>query len=348
MSSSIPKQHKAAVIKNAKGKMETVTKDTPQPQNGEVLIKVTASGICASDHFTVQGMMGSPYPLSAGHEVVGRLAALGPGVDETQFKVGSRVGLGWNGGYCSQCEPCREGDFIHCEKSRITGVTIDGGHQQYIAAHASAVVHLPQDSNMKDSEVAPLLCAGNTVYEAMLYGNMRAGDVVLVQGLGGLGHLAIQIARKAGCQVVAVSGSPDKKELAQQLGAHHYFSAKDDLAGNMKKLGLKAKVAVATAPSGDAPKALIPVLDRYGTLVIVGTPNDGKPLDIDTFALISKCCNVRGAACGPAASNDRFTAWCNLFDIKAMVQEWPLEKAHEAFEDTMNGKPKFRNVIVME
>lgn len=229
---------------------------------------------------------------------------------------------------------------------KVTGVTRDGGHQEYLIADKSAVVHLPESLHMKDAELAPLLCAGNTVYEALKKSGMQAGDTILIQGLGGLGHLAIQVARKAGCKVVVVSGSPDKKELALELGAHYYFSAQDDvseryldscdianvlpqLAKEMQKIG-SAKIALATAPSGDAPQALIPVLDRYGTLAIVGTPNDGKELGVNTLSLITKALNVRGLTCGSASDNDSFCEWCDLFGVKSMVKEWPLEQAFEA------------------
>lgn len=339
------KTHKSAQVKQANGKLEIVEKQTPTAGRNQVLIKVIASGICASDHFTMTGIMGSPYPLSPGHEVVGRIDSLGEGCNK-EWKVGQRVGLGWNGGYCHQCRNCRRGDFVHCASGRVTGVTVDGGHQEYVLADESAVVNLPEELNMTEAQLAPLLCAGNTVYEALLDAGMKAGDTIVVSGLGGLGSLALSIARKAGCIVACVSGSPDKKELALKLGAHYYFSSKDNLQEEFKKVG-PVKIALATAPSGDAPKQLIPLLDKYGKLVIVGTPNDGKALEVNTMDLISNYISVHGAKCGPAASNDHFVKWCNLSDIKSMSIEWPLEKAHEALTDTLQGKPKFRNVIMM-
>ncbi|PWN32306.1 alcohol dehydrogenase [Meira miltonrushii] len=339
------KTHRAAQVKQANGKLEIVNKQTPQAGRNEILIKVVASGICASDHFTMTGMMNSPYPLSPGHEVVGRIETLGQDCSK-DWKVGQRVGLGWNGGYCHQCTFCRKGDFVHCQASKITGVTIDGGHQEFVLASESAVVDLPEDLKMTDSELAPLLCAGNTVYEALLDAGLKAGDTIIVQGLGGLGHIALQVGRKAGAVVVCISGSPEKKDLALKLGAHYYFSSKDNLEEEMKKIG-PAKIALATAPSGDAPKQLIPLLDKYGKLIIVGTPNDGKELGVNTMALISQYIGVQGAKCGHAADNEHFIKWCNLAEIKSMSKEWPLEKAHEALTDTFTGKPQFRNVIVM-
>ena len=226
--------HRAAQIKQANGKLEIVEKQTPNAGKNEILIKVMASGICASDHVTMTGAMGSPYPLSPGHEVVGKIEKLGEDCHKG-WKVGQRVGLGWNGGYCHQCQNCRKGDFIHCDSGMVTGVTIDGGHQEFVLADESAVVDLPQDLNMSDAELAPLLCAGNTVYEALLSVGMKAGDTIIVQGLGGLGHLAVQVARKAGCVVVCISGSPEKKDLALKLGANYYLSSKDNLEEAFKK-----------------------------------------------------------------------------------------------------------------
>ncbi|MCO5565382.1 hypothetical protein L7F22_019055 [Adiantum nelumboides] len=339
------KTHKAAQVKQANGKLEIVEKQTPTAGKNEILIKVIASGICASDHFTMTGIMGSPYPLSPGHEVVGRIESLGQDCNK-EWKVGQRVGLGWNGGYCHQCSFCRKGDFIHCEKSKVTGVSIDGGHQEFVLASESAVVILPEELKMSDAELAPLLCAGNTVYEALLDAGLRAGDTIIVQGLGGLGHLAVQVGRKAGAIVVCISGSPDKKELALKLGANYYLSSKDNLEEEFKKIG-KAKIALATAPSGDAPKQLIPLLDKYGKLIIVGTPNDGKELGVNTMDLITGYIGVQGAKCGHAANNEHFIKWCNLSEIKSISKEWPLEKAAEALKDTLEGRPKFRNVIIM-
>lgn len=333
-SNNVPQKHKAAQILKANGDLTLVDKDTPKPKRNEVLIKVSASSICASDHFTQSGIMGSPFPMSPGHEVVGSVAALGEDVDPEQYPIGHRVGLGWNGGYCTKCLACRQGDFIHCQKGWVTGVTIDGGHQQYVIAQETALVNLPKELKMKDSELAPLMCAGNTVYSALMKGGAQAGDIVVVQALGGLGHLAIQIAAKAGCTVVCISGSPQKKDLALKLGAHHYFTTDDNVEEEMKKIGL-AKVAIATAPSGEAPKKLVPLLERYGTLVIVGAPADGKPLQVNTMDLISKYVRIQGLACGAAASNDHFTDWCSKMEIKSMVKEWPLEKAADAVSSTL-------------
>ncbi|UZJ57004.1 hypothetical protein CBS101457_006324 [Exobasidium rhododendri] len=344
---SAPKQHKAAQIKEKNAKYSIETIETPQPGPNEVLIKVTASGICASDHFAISGMMPAPFPMSPGHEVVGKIVSHGQNVDKGLWSDGQTVGVGWNGGFCTHCNPCRAGDFIHCDKHKVTGITQQGGHQEYLIVDQTALVNLPANSGMTDAEMAPLLCAGNTVYEALINSGAKAGDVVIVQGLGGLGHLAIQYGHRMGCIVIGFSGSPEKKELALKLGADHYISADQDVAAEVNKIGL-AKAVIATAPSGKAPAQLIPLLANYGTLVIVGAPADGSSLEVNTMDLISKFARIQGVTCGSASSNDKVTQWSAKAGIKAMVTEWPLEKAQEAWNDTQNGKPKFRNVIVFK
>lgn len=226
---SAPKQHKAALIKEKDGQYHIETIDTVQPGPTEVLIKVTASGICASDHFAIAGMMGAPYPMSPGHEVVGKVVAHGQNVDQKLWPNGKRVGAGWNGGYCTHCNNCRLGDFIHCDSHRVTGINQQGGHQEYLVVDQTALVNLPAEGKISDAEMAPLLCAGNTVFEALTQSGVKPGDVVIVQGLGGLGHLALQYANRMGCIVVGFSGSPEKKELALKLGAHHYISSSDNV-----------------------------------------------------------------------------------------------------------------------
>lgn len=325
------------------------TVPTPQPNDSQVLIKVAASGVCYSDHFAVEGMMGTQFPYTPGHEVVGHLVAKGKGVSD-EYKEGSLVGLGWNGGYCHQCDACRKGEFYACHSFQVTGVTAPtgGGHQEYVLAHWTAVVKLPENTGISVNEMAPLLCAGLTVNDALRHGNAKAGDVVLIQGIGGLGHLALQFARKAGFHVVAVSGSESKRDLALQLGAHDYYAAKD--VEKIKEKYGGAKLAVATAPSAASIGPLVPLLARNGDLVIVGVPTDGKQIEVDPMALVQGRLNVRGLTCGCSINNEDLVKFAALGDhkVKAMVQTYKLDDADKAYQEVVKGNPKFRNVIVFE
>lgn len=313
-----------------------------------MLIKVLASGICYSDHFPVDlGYPGATYPMTPGHETVGRIVKKGSNV-HSEFNEGDLVGLGWNGGYCSQCEACRKGEFYACVEHRVTGVTKNGGHQEYVVAHWSAVVTLPEQSDISPAEMAPLLCAGITVNDALNHGNAKAGDTVIIQGIGGLGHLAIQFAVKAGYHVIALSGGDSKKDLALKLGAHEFYSAKD-AEQVMKKHG-GAKLAVATAPSAEAINSLLPLLARNGDLVIVGIPTDGKNLEFSPMDLVSQRRNVKGLTCGVAANNEDLIKFACLGDnkVKAIVKKFKLDQIQEAYTDVIKGAPKFRNVIVFD
>jgi len=345
---AVPKQHRAAQVVG-KDKLQVNTVDTPTPGDSEVLIKVSASGVCYSDHFAAAGIMGpgAEGKIVPGHEVVGHIVAAGSGVAK-EWAENTLVGLGWNGGYCGTCANCRKGDFTACAGGRVTGITQNGGHAEFVVADQSALVRLPEDAGMSHAEMAPLLCAGNTVWEALQCSGAKGGDVVIVSGLGGLGHLAIQYARKLGFYVVAVSGSPDKEELAKKLGAHVYFSAKDDLKKEIKeKLG-GAAAAIATAPSAEAISSLVPLLGRRGMVVVVGVPTDGKPIEVNPMDLISSIGGVRGMTCGYAAENEASIRFSVQHGVKSMVTEYPLDKAQEAYDDVMGGKPRFRNVIVFK
>lgn len=326
------------------------TVPTPTPSDEQVLIKVSASSICFSDHYPVSGLWPSvPYPLVPGHEVVGRIVAKGSRVTE-DYNEGALVGLGWNGGYCGQCSPCRSGEFYACEKGVVTGVTTDGGHQEYVIAHWSAVIDLPDDKNLgiSHAELAPLLCAGITVNDALKYGGIDPGETVIIQGIGGLGHLAIQLAAKSGYHVVAVSGGDSKRDLAFKLGAHDFYLAKD--AEQVTKKYGGAKLAVATAPNTDSINGLLSLLARNGKLVVVAVPADGKPIQADPFQLVPQRRSIHGLTCGVAADNESLVRFACLGQqkVKAIVKMHPLDKANEAFEQTIKESPLGRNVIVFE
>ncbi|KAI0058234.1 GroES-like protein [Artomyces pyxidatus] len=319
---------------------------TPAPH--EVFIKVHASGICNSDHFVYDGAWpGISFPRTPGHEVVGRVVSIGEGVKEGRFSEGELVGVGWNGGYCGACTSCREGEFWDCEKHAVTGITHDGGHAEYIYAPVTSVVKLPEDAlkNSSYAELAPLLCAGITVFGALASTSYSPGDICIVQGVGGLGHLAIQYATRMGLKVYATSSGPSKAELARSLGAHEHIDASAvDVAEYMSKLG-GAKVVLCTAPSASAINKVLPAVARGGVVTVVGAASDGE-IKVSTQLMNMKRATLRGWACGTSIDTEQCVHFSNLAHVKAMVKEYKLEDFAEAYENMIAGGPKFRNVIV--
>ncbi len=258
---------KAVQVSKPGGNFEVVDRPTPEPAKGQVRIKVEACGVCHSDVLVKEGLWpGLQYPRVPGHEIAGRVDKIGP--DVTLWKTGQRVGVGWHGGHCFECEPCRRGDFINCKFQKVTGIHYDGGYAEYVIIPAEAVALMPED--LRDDEAAPLLCAGITVFNALRNSGARAGQLVAVQGIGGLGHLGIQYARQMGFRTVAIGRGSDKKELATKLGAHEYI---DNSAGSpaeaLQKMG-GASVVVATAPDSKSMSDLVDGLGPNGTLMVIG------------------------------------------------------------------------------
>jgi D-arabinose 1-dehydrogenase-like Zn-dependent alcohol dehydrogenase len=333
---------KAVQISKAGGNFEVVERPVPEPKRGQVRIKVEACGICHSDVLVKEGHWpGLQYPRVPGHEVAGRIDAVGP--DVTQWKPGERVGVGWHGGHCFICDPCRRGDFINCKTEKITGISFDGGYQEYMVVGAEAVASLPDDLSAEDA--APLLCAGITVFNALRNVGARAGDLVAVQGIGGLGHLGIQYARQMGFRTVAINRSGDKKQLATKLGAHEYI---DTTAGNpaeaLQKLG-GANVVLATAPDSKSMSALADGLGPRGTLLVIGAGID--PLSMTPLQLISGTKRIQGWASGTAKDSEDTLRFSSLSSVRPMIERYPLEKAAEGYQQMLSGKARFRAVLTM-
>jgi len=204
------------------GKLEVVERAIVEPALGQVRISVEACGVCHTDALTVEcGFPGLTFPRVPGHEVIGRIEAVGPGV--SGWKQGQRVGVGYMGGYCGHCERCRRGDFVNCQNQPISGCHSDGGYAEVMIAQATGLVAIPED--LSSAEAAPLLCAGLTTFNGLRNSNARPGELVAIQGVGGLGHLGIQFARRMGFQVAAIARGPEKESLAKKLGAHHYIDS---------------------------------------------------------------------------------------------------------------------------
>lgn len=333
---------KAAVVPQPGGAFQIVERDVPQPGPGEVLVKVHACGICHSDMMTKEGAWpGIRYPRVPGHEIAGVIEAAGAGVEG--WSAGQRVGVGWYGGHCGRCEACRAGDFVLCERGLVPGISYDGGYAEYMVAPADALARIPDD--LGDVDAAPLLCAGITTFNALRHSGARAGDLVAVLGIGGLGHLGVQYARKMGFRTVAVARGQDKAALARQLGAHEYIdSTAGDPGAALKALG-GARVILATVTSGEAMSAAIPGLGRNGKLIVVGVAMD--PVQVPTAAMIMNRASVQGWPSGTAADSTDTLAFSAMAGVRPMIEEYPLERAGEAYERMMSGGARFRVVLKM-
>jgi len=333
---------KAVQVPKPHGDFEVVERPIPEPARNQVRIKVEACGICHSDVVVKEGgLPGIQYPRVPGHEVAGRIDKLGP--DVTLWKVGQRVGLGWHGGHCFECDPCRRGDFVNCQKEKITALHFDGGYQEYMVAPAEAVAAMPDD--LPADEAAPLLCAGVTVFNPLRNSGARPGDVVAVQGIGGLGHLGIQYACRMGFRTVAIGRGSDKQALAAKLGAHEYLDTeKGDPAAALQKLG-GAKIILATAPDSKAMSALVNGLGPRGALIIVGASSE--PVAVSPLQLIFGTKEIRGWASGTGADSEDTLRFSSLSGVRPMIERYPLEKAAEAYNQMLTGKARFRVVLTM-
>jgi D-arabinose 1-dehydrogenase-like Zn-dependent alcohol dehydrogenase len=322
------------------GAFELIQKTFPEPGPGQVRIRVQACGVCHSDSLTKLGYWpGIQYPRVPGHEIAGIVDAIGP--DVPLFKPGQRVGLGWHGGHCNFCPPCRRGDFVLCENSPISGITSDGGYADYVIASANALAFLPE--NLADADAAPLLCAGITTFNSLRNSGARPGDTVAVLGIGGLGHLAVQYAAKAGYRTVAIARGADKGPLAKQLGAHLYIdTTTQDPAAELKKIG-GAHIILSTVTSAKALEWAVDALAPAGKLIIVGAP-DG-PVVLNGLALLAARRTVAGWPSGTGMDSEDTLNFSALTGVRPMIETFPLEKAEEAYDRMMSGKARFRVVI---
>jgi D-arabinose 1-dehydrogenase-like Zn-dependent alcohol dehydrogenase len=333
---------KTVQISKPGGNFELVERPIPQPARGQVRIKVEACGICHSDALVKEGLWaGIQYPRVPGHEIAGCIDAVGP--DVTLWKPGQRVGVGWHGGHCFQCEPCRRGDFINCAFEKITAIHFDGGYAEYMVAPAEAVALIPDD--LPADEAAPLLCAGITVYNALRNSGARGGELVAVQGIGGLGHLGIQYARQMGFRTIAIGRGADKQALAKKLGAHEYVDTSTGApAAALQKMG-GAHIILATAPDSKSMSALVDGLGPNGTLMIVGAGFES--LTVTPLQLIGGRKSIRGWASGTAKDSQDTLEFSTLSGVRPMIERYPLEKAADAYEQMISGRARFRVVLTM-
>ena len=330
-----------AVEVAAPGTLRVVERQVSEPGPGQVRIRVEACGICHTDAATVTGTYpGLSLPRVPGHEVVGRIEALGSGV--SRWKIAQRVGVGLIAGEDGVCEPCRRGDIVNCQNPVTSGVTVDGGYAEVMIAEARALSSVPDE--LTSAEAAPLLCAGITTYNALRNAGLRGGDLVAVQGIGGLGHLGVQFARHMGFRTVAIGKGRDKEKLAKGLGAHVYIdTAVDDAAAVLQRMG-GARAILATAPSGDAMGPLVSGLAVRGKLIVVGVPGD--PIQLNAFPLVFGERSIYGSLTGTPIDNEDTLAFSVLENIRPMIETLALEQAADAYARMMQGKARFRMVLV--
>lgn len=333
---------KVAQVPKPGANFEIVEREIPVPDAGHVRIKVQACGVCHSDVFTKEGgWPGIQYPRIPGHEVAGVIDEVGAGV--SAWKKGQRVGVGWHGGQDNTCRECRRGDFRNCRNLKIPGISYDGGYQQYMVAPVEALVSIPDSLN--DTDAAPLLCAGITTYNALRHSGALPGDLVAVQGIGGLGHLGIQFANKFGYQVAAIGRGPENAALAKKLGASTYIDSQvTNAAEALQKLG-GARVILGTAPSSKAMSEVIDGLGPNGELVVIGATFE--PIEVTPAQLISGSRTIQGWAAGTPADSEDTLHFAEISGVRPMIETYPLERAEEAFARMMSGKAQFRVVLTM-
>ncbi|HWX97644.1 MAG TPA: alcohol dehydrogenase [Solirubrobacteraceae bacterium] len=322
------------------GPFEMVEREVPAPGPGEALVRVHACGICHSDSYVKEGgFPGITYPAVPGHEIAGTVAALGE--DVRGWEVGQRVGVGWFGGNCGYCRQCRHGEPMFCENMGIPGITEDGGYADYVLVRSNAMALIPDEIAAEDA--APLLCAGLTTYNALRHSGARGGDLVAILGVGGLGHLGVQFARKLGFETVAIARGSEKEEMARRLGAHHYIdSTVQDPAQELTRLG-GARVILATVTSTAAMAATAGGLGIRGKLMVVGAGME--PMGLPPAMLISGDKSIAGHASGTSGDSEDTLAFSALAEVRPMIQTVPLEQADEAYERMMSGAARFRMVL---
>src|SRR6185436_13916839 len=331
-----------AVEVSAPGTLRVVERSVSEPGTDQVRLRVEACGICHTDAATVTASYpGLALPRVPGHEVVGRIEAVGSGV--TKWKIGQRVGVGFFGGEDRVCEPCRRGDIVNCQNPVLPGITADGGYAEVMIAEARGIASIPDE--LTSAETAPLLCAGITTYNALRNAGLRAGDLVAVQGIGGLGHLGVQFSKHMGFRTVAIGRGGEKEKLAEDLGAHIYIDTSAvDAATVLQRIG-GARAILATGTSGTAMAALVPGLSPRGKLIVVGVPQD--PIQLSAVSLVFGGRSIYGSLTGTAIDNEDTLAFSVLENIRPMIETLPLEQAADAYTRMMQGKARFRMVLTI-
>jgi D-arabinose 1-dehydrogenase-like Zn-dependent alcohol dehydrogenase len=332
---------KVVQVPRAGADFEVVQRDIPEPGPGQVRIRIQVCGVCHSDVVTKEGLMPISYPRVPGHEVAGVIDELGAGV--TAWKKGERVGLGWHGGHDGTCPACRRGDFASCANRKVCGISYDGGYQEFMVAPVEALAHMPEA--LDAAEAAPLMCAGATTFDALRRAGALPSDLIAVQGIGGLGHLGIQFAKKSGYRVAAVGRGPGSASLARKLGADVYIdSVATDVAAELQKLG-GARVILATAPSGKSMSGLVDGLGANGTLLVIGASAD--PIEVPPNRILFGRKRIQGWVSGIPTDSEDTLRFAEMMSVHPMIEKYPLAKAAEGYARMLSGKAEFRVVLTM-
>jgi D-arabinose 1-dehydrogenase-like Zn-dependent alcohol dehydrogenase len=333
---------KVAQVPAAGADFQIVEREIPEPGAGQVRIKVQACGVCHSDELTKEGHWpGISYPRVPGHEVAGVIDALGAGV--SAWREGQRVGVGWHGGHDNTCPQCRRGDFVNCRNQKIAGISYDGGYQEYMLAPLEALAAIPDSLNA--AEAAPLLCAGITTFNALRHSGAQPGDLVAVQGVGGLGHLGIQFASKFGYRVAAIGRGSEDAPLAKKLGASLYIDSRAESPAEALRREGGAQVILATAPSSKAMSEVFDGLGPRGKLMVIGAAP--QPLEVNPFQLITGSRTIQGWASGIPTDSEDTLRFAELSGVRPMIETYPLAQAAAAYARMMSGKAEFRVVLTM-
>jgi propanol-preferring alcohol dehydrogenase len=337
-----PQKMKALIFRQPNGRLELTELDIPQPGKRQVRIKVEACGVCHSDTAVQQNALGNvEFPRVPGHEVVGTIEAVGPDVES--WSIGQRVGVGWDGGHCFRCPPCREGIFVCCQNLKIPGFSYNGGYAEYMVAPYEALAALPKELDF--AEAAPLLCAGVTTFNALRNSGARPGDVVAIQGIGGLGHLGVQYASRAGFHTVAISRGAEGEKRARELGARTFINTEtQNPAKELKALG-GAKAILATAPNAKAMAALVDGLGVDGRMIVIGA--DSEKMEISPVQLIFSRTGVQGWPAGSSRDSEDTLRFSVMTGVRPIIEKYSIEKGAEAYDRMLTGKARYRAVIVM-
>ena len=327
-------------VSKANGPFEIVERDIPEPSAAQVRIKVQACGVCHSDSFTKEGLFpGIQYPRVPGHEIAGVIDKVGK--DVTQWEPGQRVAVGWHGGHCGHCESCRRGDFVTCKYAQVPGISYDGGYADYMIAPIEALALIPEQ--LSAIEAAPLMCAGITTYNALRNSGARAGDVVAILGIGGLGHLGVQFAAKMGFRTIAIARGKDEEELVKKLGARQYIDNRSQNAvEELNKLG-GAKVILGTVPSGKAMSSILGGLAVNGKLIMIGVSEE--PVEVPPALYVIGRRSLVGWPAGTSIDSQDTLSFSVMSGVRPMTEVYPLERAGEAYEQMMSGRARFRAVL---
>ncbi|RFC78048.1 alcohol dehydrogenase [Streptomyces sp. AcE210] len=335
--------YRAAQVITPNGRFEVVEREVPRPGPMHVRLAVEACGICHSDDVFVSGALpGVRFPLVPGHEIAGRIEELGEGAQSNNWNVGDRVTVGWFGGSCGHCTPCRQGDYMVCDNLKIPGLAYDGGYAESVIAPIDALARIPDALTAADA--GPMACAGVTTYNGLRRSSARAGDLVAVLGIGGLGHLGVQYAVAMGFETVAIARGSEKADTAKDLGAHHYVDSTGatSVAEALQSLG-GAKTVLATAGSSEAIAATVDGLTHRGELVVIGV--SPEPLGISPLQLILRGRTLRGHPAGTAQDVEDTMAFSALHGIRPIVETMPLSEADAAYQKMLSGSARFRMVL---